>query len=56
MMKFRNEEEMDLIYSIQLELIRAVNSDKVTNLIKDHIERSINYENIAKGQSPDQTV
>ena len=56
MMKFRNEEEKDLIYSIQLELIRAVNSDKVTNLIKEHIERGVNNENIAKGQSPNQTI
>lgn len=56
MMKLRNEEEEDLIYSIQLELIRAVNSDKVTNLIKEHIERSINNENITKWQSTDQTI
>ena len=56
MIDFRNEEERMLTYRIQIQLVRAMNSLDVTEIIKEVIEGSIDNENIAKGQSPDKTV
>lgn len=46
----------DIINNVNLEAYTAGWIDGRQDLLKEHIERSVENENIAKGQSPDKTV